>query len=250
MATTMAEAKAIAELNREWFDSLAGSLYKLDWVRDLVQQISIFLRENVEWIGQPTGSGLRVLDYACGAGIVSMALAPFASVLRGIDVSDGMVEQYNATARHLGLSPEQMRGIRGSLLEEGDVAADDPEFTGFHIAVTSMALHHIADPATMIKKLAERLAPGGSLVIVDFVTPESPPPDQPHHHHHHHPAAHTITRHGFSEKEMSDMFADAGLSDFSFRLHPETSKVPWGETWVTQRVFFARGKAHHDNHEL
>ncbi|KAK4239024.1 methyltransferase domain-containing protein [Achaetomium macrosporum] len=231
MATTTADAKAIGELNREWFDSVAESAYKIEWVRDLVHQISTFLRENVEWIGQPIGSDLRVLDYACGAGIVSMALAPFASVLRGIDISGGMVEQYNDTARHLGLSPEQMRGVRGNLLEDGEFAAGGPEFTGFHIAVMSMALHHVADPAGMIKKLAERLAPGGSLVIVDWVTPKSPPPD--------HPAAHTVTRHGFSEKEVREMFADAGLSDYSFRLHPRRSKVPGGET---QQVFYARGR--------
>ncbi|KAK3307219.1 S-adenosyl-L-methionine-dependent methyltransferase [Chaetomium strumarium] len=235
MATTAADAKAIGEINREWFDSVAGSAYQIHWVRDLVHQITTFLRENVQWIvGQPTGSGLRVLDYACGPGIVSMALAPFASALRGIDISGGMVEKYNETARHLGLSPEQMRGVRGDLLGDGDgevAVPDGPEFTGFHIAVMSMALHHVADPAVMIKRLAERLAPGGSLVIVDWVTPEGPVPD--------HPAAHTVTRHGFSEKEMAEMFADAGLSDYSFRLHPQRSRVPWGET---QQVFFARGR--------
>lgn len=229
--TTATDAKTVGEVNREWFDSVAGSAYQIDWVRDLVHQITTFLRDNIEWVGQPAGSALRVLDYACGAGIVSMALTPFASVLRGIDISGGMVEQYNKTAHNLGLSPEQMRGVQGNLLEDGQFAADGPEFTGFHVAVVSMALHHIADPAAMIKKLAERLAPGGSLVIVDFVTPESLPPP-------HHPAAHTVTRHGFTEKEMGEMFADAGLVEYSFRLHPQTSRVPWGE----QQVFYGRAK--------
>jgi SAM-dependent methyltransferase len=167
---------------------------------------------------------------------LGQALAPFASVLRGVDISGGMVEQYNETARQLGLSPEQMRGVQGNLLElEKDgplAAADDPEFTGFHVAVVSMALHHVADPPALIKKLVERLAPGGSLVIVDWVTPEGPSPD--------HPAAHTVTRHGFNEKEMEEMFADAGLSDCSFKLHPQRSRMPWGEA---QQVFYARGKA-------
>ncbi|POR35305.1 Putative methyltransferase, partial [Tolypocladium paradoxum] len=233
MATMTASDKSIGELNREWFDSMAGSAYKADWVRDLLQQISSFLRDNVEWIGQPNGAGLKVLDYACGGGIVSMALAPFASVLRGIDISGGMVEQYNDTARRLGLSPEQMHGVRGDLLNDAE-AVDGPELTGFHVAVMSMALHHVADPAGMVKKLADRLATGGSLVIVDWVEHGRTPPGMPVH-----PASHTITRHGFREDEMRTMFAEAGLSDYGYLLHPQRSRMPSGGE---QQLFFARGR--------
>jgi ribosomal protein L11 methylase PrmA len=38
----------------------------------MLRQISTFLHANVDWIGQPLGPGLRVLDYACGSGILSM----------------------------------------------------------------------------------------------------------------------------------------------------------------------------------
>jgi ribosomal protein L11 methylase PrmA len=43
-------------------------------VRDLLRQISTFLHANVDWIGQPLGPGLRILDYACGSGILSMVI--------------------------------------------------------------------------------------------------------------------------------------------------------------------------------
>lgn len=148
-----------------------------------------------------------------------------------------MVEQYNATAAQLGLSAAQMRGVRADLLAEEASGAldDDGEFANFHMAVMSMALHHVADPARMVAKLAERLAPGGSLVIVDWLahgrTPEGGAV---------HPAAHTITRHGFAEEEVRGMFAEAGLGEFGFLLHPETSRVPGGGE---QQLFFARGKA-------
>lgn len=189
------------------------------------------------------------------------ALSPFASVLRGMDISGGMVEQYNKTARGLGLWPDRMYAVRGDLLADGE-SRHAEDLAGFDVAVMSMALHHVADPADMVRKLAARLAPGGSLVIVDWLLL-----DDRHRHSHsnghghghghrhghghghshgsmpspngQHPAAHTVTRHGFTEEEMRSMFAGAGLVDYAFRLHPERSKVPFGED---QQLFFARGK--------
>jgi len=146
-----------------------------------------------------------------------------------------MVGVYNDAARRLGLTSEQMRAVRADLLAEDTEAVDGPEFTGFHVVVMSMALHHVADPAKMIERLAGRLAPGGSLVIVDWVEHGSTPPGQPVH-----PAAHTVTRHGFKEEEIRSMFADAGLSDYDYLQHPQKSKVPSGGE---QQLFFARGKA-------
>ncbi|GJN72616.1 methyltransferase domain-containing protein [Purpureocillium lilacinum] len=233
-ATMVASTKSIGELNREWFDSMAGSAYKADWVRDLLQQISTFLRDNVEWVANPQEGGLKILDYACGGGIVSMTMAPYASTLRGIDISGGMVEQYNDTARRLGLPTEKMHGTRGDLLNDAD-AINGPEFRDFNATLMSMALHHVADPAKMIKNLAERLAPGGSLVIIDWVSHGRTPPGQTPH-----PASHTVTRHGFSEEEMKAMFADAGLSDFGYLLHPQRSRMPMGGE---QQLFFARARA-------
>ncbi|UNI23712.1 hypothetical protein JDV02_009514 [Purpureocillium takamizusanense] len=240
-ATMVASTKSVGELNREWFDSMAVSAYKADWVRDLMQQISSFLRDHVDWIAKPREGGLKILDYACGGGIVSMSLAPYASTLRGIDISGGMVEQYNDTARHLGLSADKMHGVRGDLLND-TVAMSGSELSGFDAVLMSMALHHVADPAKMIKKLAERLALGGSLVIIDWISHARTPAGQTPH-----PASHTITRHGFSEEEMQAMFTDAGLSDFGYLLHPQRSKMPMGGE---QQLFFARARAPLANQHL
>jgi SAM-dependent methyltransferase len=146
-----------------------------------------------------------------------------------------MVKQYENTARLLGLSPEQMHGVRGDLLaDEDNSETDSPEFADFNVAVISMALHHVADPATMVRKLAERLQPSGSLVIVDWVADEAtlPMPSE-------HPAAHTVTRHGFSEDQIRSMFVEAKMVDYEYLLNPERSKVPsWGEP----QLFLARAK--------
>lgn len=176
-----------------------------------------------------------------------------------------MVARYNDAARQLGLFPDKMRAVRGDLLADtcpadmttttaSLIASPGPESEPddfsesesggdlkFDVAVVSMALHHVADPAELVRRLAERyLAPGGSLVVVDWVAHGPGEPEPEPHHHHHHPAAHTITRHGFAEAEMRDMFAAAGLGNYAYLLHPRKSAVPAaGEL----QLFAARGVA-------
>lgn len=164
------------------------------------------------------------------------AFAPFVSTIRGIDISNGMVEQYNAAALGHGIPRAQMHAVQGDLLANSE-SLNDPDISGFHVIVMSMALHHVEDPAQMISKLAERLKSDGSLVIIDWVTPAEGglfgPPDFP--------AAHTVTRHGFKEEEIRKMFTAAGLS-LGYLLHPRRSKVP-PELGGEQQLFFARGRA-------
>jgi SAM-dependent methyltransferase len=145
-----------------------------------------------------------------------------------------MVEQYNATGLRLDLTPEQMYGVRGNILENDEVL-NGSEFQRFDVAIMSMALHHVEDPAAMVKKLTERLIPGGSLVIIDWLPPhgEKVVGQEAH------PSMATITHFGFSEAEMHDMFSQAGLGHFGFLLHPERSEIPGGGT---NQLFFARGR--------
>lgn len=220
-----------------------------------------FLRENTEWLGlraQSTSDSrpVKLLDYACGSGIASTvskaclypcplemhllilakALAPYVSTLRGIDISEGMVEQYNAAAQRQGLSEKQMRGVRGDLLADS-TELNEPDLFGFDVAVMSAALHHVENPEKMVQKLAERLAPGGTLVILDGVAPSEsgcgvPPAHQ---------ASHTVTRQGFKKQEMLDMFRDAGLVDAEYRWFPARTPMP-EQNGGAQQMFCARAK--------
>lgn len=56
--------------------SKAESAFSIPWVRDLLDQVFSFLRENTEWLGlraQNTTDSrpVKLLDYACGSGIAS-----------------------------------------------------------------------------------------------------------------------------------------------------------------------------------
>lgn len=173
---------------------------------------------------------LQKADYALH---VFQALAPYFSTVRGIDISSGMVSQYHAEAAKAGHPAEKMRAVVGDITADTDAAdgndaneLDGPEWRGFDLAVISMALHHVADPAAAVRKLAERLAPGGTLLVLDFAAAgekmeedgdedagkeegkgaESrgmPAPEA---------VEATISKHGFTRDDMRGYFGAAGLA--------------------------------------
>lgn len=47
------------------------------------------------------------------------------------------------------------------------------EWFNFDIAIISMALHHVVDPITLLKRLRERVRIGGVIVVVDWLVDDS-----------------------------------------------------------------------------
>jgi hypothetical protein len=154
-----------------------------------------------------------------------------------------MVDEYNQAARQQHLSQEQMRAVRGNLLEpssEDAAQLEQPDYFGFHVIVVCMALHHVGEPSELVRKLAERLDSDGSLVIVDVVAPSESHIERPQ------PApdagsAKAVASHGFTRQDMLAMFADAGLVDADVRWYPRPSIVP-PQMGGKLQLFFARAK--------
>ncbi|KAI1633425.1 S-adenosyl-L-methionine-dependent methyltransferase [Biscogniauxia mediterranea] len=184
---------------------------------------------------------VRLLDYACGTGLVSRALAPYVTQCVGVDISANMVAAYNARAQNQGLSRHEMHAVQGDLLSPIpslplDDDDDDDEGGCFHIAAVGMGFHHFADPGLAARRLAARLRrPGGVLLVVDFLAASD---DGEHEHEHEHPrghghghgngkghghghgngGAHTVMHGGgFTEAQVRDMFEGAGAGG-DFRL--------------------------------
>jgi ubiquinone/menaquinone biosynthesis C-methylase UbiE len=103
--------------------------------------------------------GERVLDVACGTGVLSLAAAravgASGSVL-GIDISQKMVEAAAGTAAALGYA--QCRFER--------CGAEDLPQAGpsFDAALCGLGLMYVPDPERAIALMAARLVPGGRLV--------------------------------------------------------------------------------------
>ena len=140
-------------------------------------KITAFLQapEQLAFIGAkwlPLNDGpVRLLDYACGTGMVSRAFGPFVSHIEALDLSPNMVTRYKELA-----SPSEIASVRGAharvgnLLTEAepDSALDGQDLHGFDVAAIALGVHHFADPALAIERLAGRLKQGGVIVIVDF----------------------------------------------------------------------------------
>jgi len=155
----------------------------------------------------------RVLDYACGPGLISRELLPHVSEIVGMDLSEKMVEEYNQSAHNQGLGRGEIHAVAADLCAD-DLPAelDKPEYKDFDLAICILAFHHFPDPALAVKKLVQRLKPvTGVLVLVDF---------RPHEALASHSVLaqfkHVVAHDGFNNDQVKGWFAESGLSEPTF----------------------------------
>ena len=211
---------------------------------------------------------VRMLDYACGPGLASRSLFSSISSLRGIDVSAGMVTEFNRVASDVDLYPERMHAVQADIsTDPPDTAIAGQEWYGFDLALMSMALHHVADPKLVVARLVDRLKPGGVLVIVDRILNKDEDQEKRvgngseggHHHgndhgghghghghtHDQHPAAHTMgsSAHGFEKAQVESFLLDAGCDEAELVPLNKPMKVPETVSKTGEmHCFIARGR--------
>ena len=101
----------------------------------------------------------RLLDVACGPGLVVCAFAPHVCEATGIDMTPAMLDR----ARKLAAN----KGVANVAWRQGDVYSlpyDDGSFT---IVTTRFSCHHFLDPAAVLREMVRVCAPGGRIVVVD-----------------------------------------------------------------------------------
>lgn len=101
------------------------------------------------------------VDVGTGTGDVLLALAPKARRVIGIDSSDKMLATCRKRVEQAGLSNVELRAGEAEALPLSDGEAD--------VALASMVLHHLTDPARGIAEMARVVRPGGKVVIIDLV---------------------------------------------------------------------------------
>ncbi|KAF6811680.1 hypothetical protein CPLU01_15058 [Colletotrichum plurivorum] len=100
-----------------------------------------------------------------------------------------------------------------------------------------MALHHVEDPESAVKKLAARLKPGGKILVIDW-TPERIEGALKTH-----AASQTISKpKGFTEEETRNMFEDAGCKGMAWKLAEELSRIPVIDGLKSQLYFASATK--------
>jgi len=105
-------------------------------------------------------AGERVLDVACGAGVVSIAAAdavgPVGQVL-GVDLSEAMVQAASQRALHLGCTRARFARMDAEQLALSDA--------GFDLALCSLGLMYVPDVGAALRELRRVLRPGGRAVL-------------------------------------------------------------------------------------
>ncbi|KAL4944874.1 hypothetical protein BDV06DRAFT_219930 [Aspergillus oleicola] len=233
-----------AEKNRQAFEEKSRT-YRAEFpkvVDDLVNAFQIHRNWFSDtWTDTSAGKNkdVKMLEYACGPGHISLTLAPFVSRVVGMDISEGMIEEFNKNAREAGHS-DTVVGVKADILSESMPAAvAGPEYFDFDLVVVSMALHHFEHPEQALKRLGERLKKGGMMIIMDMVPEE----------HHDHglsqmgDIAHTISKHGFSLEEMRTMWEDAGLkTGFKYQILDKPLEFNRNGKIFFKTIFMARAQ--------
>lgn len=107
----------------------------------------------------------RVLDVACGPGIVVEALAKSAGEVVGCDITPEMLAKTEQRCAAAGLTNVHCTPGRAEALPFEDAS--------FEVVVSRSALHHFPDVAVALREMARVVRTGGRVVILDVISSEN-----------------------------------------------------------------------------
>jgi SAM-dependent methyltransferase len=123
-----------------------------------------FLRRIAADVAAAAPEGARVLEIGCGPGHLSIMLARRHGLdVTGLDLDPAMVERARANADR----SANDRG-RGPTFVVGDVASLAFPDGSFDLVVSTLSMHHWADPSAGLAEIARVLRPGGRSLVWDL----------------------------------------------------------------------------------
>lgn len=169
-------------------------------------------------------SGMKVLDFGCGTGLLTLRLQPLVGTITAVDSSMGMLEVLNEKIASQNISNITTRHLD---IEQGDVLEGS-----YDLIVSSMTLHHVREPMLLIKQFYRITAPGGYLCIADL------DPDQGLFHGSNNEG---VFHFGFDREVMHRILIEVGFDNIEFRTAAEIVRIiPGGIRPFT--IFLAAGK--------
>ncbi|KAF4578383.1 S-adenosyl-L-methionine-dependent methyltransferase superfamily protein [Pleurotus pulmonarius] len=218
-----------AAANAKHFDETAQKFEDQPFAKEFAE------RQLIAYLGAYPFDGEQtvMMDFACGIGMVSRQMAPYAKQIVGVDISQGLVDEYNLRVKNQGMSPNEMKAVCVQLKgEDGEL-----DNLKFDVIVCGMAYHHISEVAKTTQTLAFFLKPGGVLIVNDGLKMDVIPPMllemQQKSPKFKEVVPHT---HGFDESEVRKFFEDAGLVNFQLDIMSKAKHHTF-----PAKVFVAKG---------
>ncbi|MGZ8982479.1 MAG: class I SAM-dependent DNA methyltransferase [Methylotenera sp.] len=105
---------------------------------------------------------MKVLDFGCGTGLLTLKLQPLVKSITGADSSHGM----------LGVLKDKIKtqGLTNVHTEFVDFEKGEHIEGGYNLIVSSMVAHHVPDTLALFKEWHRLLLPGGQVSFADLDT--------------------------------------------------------------------------------
>jgi SAM-dependent methyltransferase len=210
---------ASPEPPRRDFDAAAATWDEESRRVKLSRDIAAAIRREV-----PLSREQSLLDYGAGTGLVTLELAPLVGRALAADSSPKMLEmlEHKVTAR-------SMANVQTQPIDpDGDGALHGT----FDVIISSMTLHHVREPAALLKRLRDRLADGGTLALADL--------DEEGGRFHADPTG--VFHNGFGRAHIAQLFAEALLREVRVvdaatieRPHPDGRSQSFGVFLAARR---------------
>lgn len=115
------------------------------------------------YIATVTPEGARVLEVGCGPGHLSIKVARERFNVTGLDLDPAMIERARANAERA-----VRDGNRRPTFVIGDAAALPFPDDSFDLVVSTLSMHHWADPNAGMTEIGRVLSPAGRALVWDF----------------------------------------------------------------------------------